>query len=41
MLLNGIEEEDSDGVFTRSFTTLLVALILARDLKDNFFRRTD
>ncbi|WP_446936607.1 DUF2785 domain-containing protein [Lysinibacillus fusiformis] len=36
LLLNGIEEEESDGVFTRSFTTLLVALILARDLKDNF-----
>lgn len=32
LLLNGIEEEESDGVFTRSFTTLLVALILARDL---------
>lgn len=36
LLLNGIEEEESDRVFTRSFTTLLVALILARDLKDNF-----
>ncbi|WP_260982812.1 DUF2785 domain-containing protein [Lysinibacillus fusiformis] len=36
LLLNGIEEEESDEVFTCSFTTLLVALILARDLKDNF-----
>ncbi|MCR8854003.1 DUF2785 domain-containing protein [Lysinibacillus fusiformis] len=36
LLLNCIEEEESDGVFTRSFTTLLVALILARDLEDNF-----
>ena len=36
LLLNAIEEVESDGVFTRSFTTLLVALILARDLKDNF-----
>ncbi|MFJ7698875.1 DUF2785 domain-containing protein [Lysinibacillus fusiformis] len=31
LLLNGIEEEESDEVFTRSFTTLLVAFILARD----------
>ncbi len=36
LLVKGIGEKESDWVFTRSFTSLLVALILARDLQDNF-----
>ncbi len=36
LLWKDIEEVASDGVFTRSFTTLLVAFILARDLEDDF-----
>ncbi|WP_241745375.1 DUF2785 domain-containing protein [Lysinibacillus sphaericus] len=36
LLWKDIEEVASDGVFTRSFTPLLVAFILARDLEDDF-----
>lgn len=36
LLLKGIEEEESDWVYTRSFTSLLLALILARDLEEDF-----
>lgn len=45
LLFQGIEETNSDDVFTRAFTTLLIALILHRDIEDNFlseeqFKRT-
>ncbi|WP_214695330.1 DUF2785 domain-containing protein [Exiguobacterium sp. s160] len=45
LLFQGIEETNSDDVFTRTFTTLLIALILHRDLEENFlteeqFKRT-
>lgn len=36
LLLKGIGENGTDTVFTRSFTTLLIALILYRDNRDNF-----
>ena len=36
LLLKGIGEEGTDTVFTRSFTTLLIALILSRDNEDDF-----
>lgn len=36
LLWKDIEEVASGGVFTRSFTPLLVAFILARDLEDDF-----
>jgi Protein of unknown function (DUF2785) len=36
LLLKGIGEKGTDTVFTRAFTTLLIALILYRDNKDNF-----
>lgn len=39
LLFKGIEEEESDWVFTRSFTTLLVSIILARDLVDDFLTK--
>ena len=39
LLVKGIGEKESDWVFTRSFTSLLVALMLARDLQDNFCPR--
>lgn len=35
-LFKGIGETGTDTVFTRSFTTLLIALILYRDNEDNF-----
>jgi hypothetical protein len=35
-LLKGIEENGTDTVFTRSFTTLLIALILRKDNEDHF-----
>lgn len=35
-LCMGIEESESDLVFTRTFTSLLIALILHRDHEDNF-----
>ncbi|KPN94590.1 hypothetical protein AO843_22930 [Lysinibacillus sp. ZYM-1] len=41
LLFKGIEEKESDWVFTRSFTSLLVALILARDLADDFLSKGD
>ncbi|WP_252501636.1 DUF2785 domain-containing protein [Sporosarcina sp. Marseille-Q4943] len=36
LLFKGIGENGTDSVFTRSFTTLLIALILYRDNEDNF-----
>jgi hypothetical protein len=36
LLFRGIGENGTDTVFTRSFTTLLIALILYRDNEDNF-----
>lgn len=36
LMFKGIGETETDTVFTRSFTTLLVALILNRDNRDNF-----
>ncbi|WKA56628.1 DUF2785 domain-containing protein [Planococcus shixiaomingii] len=36
LLYKGIGEKESDSVFTRSFTTLLIALILYRDNEDHF-----
>ena len=36
LLFKGIGENETDSVFTRSFTTLLLALILYRDNEDNF-----
>ncbi|SDO21577.1 Protein of unknown function [Psychrobacillus sp. OK028] len=36
LLFKGIGENETDTVFTRSFTTLLIALILYRDNEDNF-----
>lgn len=35
-LYNGIGESDTDSVFTRAFTTLLIALILFQDNKNDF-----
>lgn len=35
-LFKGIGEKDSDSVFTRSFTSLLLALILYQDNRDDF-----
>lgn len=39
LLFKGIGEENTDTVFTRSFTTLLIALILYRDNEDNFLSK--
>ncbi|WP_419957384.1 DUF2785 domain-containing protein [Psychrobacillus psychrotolerans] len=36
LLLKGIGDKDTDTVFTRSFTTLLIALFLSRDNEDDF-----
>ncbi|MGE7602443.1 DUF2785 domain-containing protein [Peribacillus sp. NPDC097675] len=36
LLFKGIGENGTDTVFTRSFTTLLIALILYKDNEDNF-----
>lgn len=36
LLCKGIEESESDLVFTRTFTSLLIALILFRDNADDF-----
>ena len=36
LLFHAIEEIQSDAVFTRAFTTLLMALILHRDVEENF-----
>lgn len=36
LLFKGIGEKDTDTVFTRSFTTLLIALIVSRDNEDDF-----
>ena len=45
LLFHGIEKTKSDDVFTRAFTTLLLALILHRDIEEDFlaeeqFKRT-
>jgi hypothetical protein len=39
-LHKGLGENGTDSVFTRSFTTLLMALILYRDIEDNFLSHT-
>ena len=39
LLFKGIGEKGTDSVFTRSFTTLLIALILGRDNQDDFLSR--
>ncbi|WP_277586981.1 DUF2785 domain-containing protein [Psychrobacillus antarcticus] len=39
LLLKGIGEKGTDTVFTRSFTSLLIALILYRDNKDDFLNQ--
>ena len=39
LLFKGIGENNTDTVFTRSFTTLLIALILFRDNEDNFLSK--
>ena len=39
LLLHGIGETETDSVFTRAFTTLLIALILYRDNKDDFLTK--
>ena len=39
LLLKGVGEEGTDTVFTRSFTTLLIALILSRDNEDDFLNQ--
>lgn len=36
LLFKGIAEKESDLVFTRTFTSLLIALILQRDYEDDF-----
>lgn len=36
LLFKGIEFPESDDVFTRAFTSLLLALILHRDIEENF-----
>ena len=36
LLFHGIEDTQSDAVFTRAFATLLMALILHRDVEENF-----
>ncbi|WP_214700668.1 MULTISPECIES: DUF2785 domain-containing protein [unclassified Exiguobacterium] len=36
LLFHKIEETQSDAIFTRAFTTLLMALILHRDVEENF-----
>jgi Protein of unknown function (DUF2785) len=40
LLYKGVGEIGTDSVFTRSFTTLLIALILYRDNKENFLTQT-
>lgn len=40
LLFKGIEENGTDTVFIRSFTSLLVALILYRDNEDNFLSKS-
>jgi hypothetical protein len=40
LLYKGVGENGTDSVFTRSFTTLLIALILYRDNKENFLTQT-
>lgn len=39
LLFEGITESESDLVFTRTFTSLLIALILNRDIKDDFLSK--
>ncbi|MBS9801902.1 DUF2785 domain-containing protein [Bacillus toyonensis] len=40
-LLYKIHSDDEDAVFTRAFTTLLIALIIDADTKHNFLSQTD
>lgn len=40
LLFKGIEVNGTDTVFTRSFTSLLIALILYKDNKDNFLSKS-
>ncbi|MBO2537058.1 DUF2785 domain-containing protein [Rummeliibacillus suwonensis] len=40
LLFKGIGETETDTVFTRSFTSLLMALILYRDNEDNFLSQS-
>ncbi|MGG5794897.1 DUF2785 domain-containing protein [Bacillus nitratireducens] len=40
-LLYKIHSDDEDAVFTRAFTTLLIALIIDADTKHNFLLQTD
>lgn len=40
LLFRGIGENGTDTVFTRSFTTLLITLILYRDNEDNFLSQS-
>ncbi|MEB2298716.1 DUF2785 domain-containing protein [Lysinibacillus xylanilyticus] len=39
LIFKGITESESDLVFTRTFTSLLIALILNRDIKDDFLSK--
>ena len=39
LMFKGIGEKESDTVFTRTFTTLLIALILGRDNQANFLSK--
>lgn len=41
MLFHKIGEQDSDSVFLRSFSALLIALILYRDNQEHFFTRDE
>ncbi|WP_160912374.1 DUF2785 domain-containing protein [Halobacillus litoralis] len=41
LLFKGIGEKDTDTVFTRTFTSLLMALLLYRDKEDDFLSRTN
>jgi hypothetical protein len=40
LLFKGIGEKETDSVFTRAFTTLLIALILYRNNKDGFLTKS-
>jgi hypothetical protein len=40
LLYKGLGENDTDSVFTRSFTTLLIALIIYRDNNENFLTQS-
>ncbi|WP_186580291.1 DUF2785 domain-containing protein [Aquibacillus kalidii] len=40
LMFKGIGEKETDTVFTRAFSTLLIALILGRDSQENFLPKT-